>query len=132
MNFWCIFEPHFFRVYYFSSKQEAYQEMLPWAESEWNHVWLSPQLLKISFTTSCLQDSNPLPSIFHSELRFWLLKMVTHQKNLYLGWTLIYLWKLLTCFNTWRESNGEWLSQNSINYEHSMKMVCKNVTDQII
>jgi hypothetical protein len=27
-NFWWIFEPHFFRVYYFSSKQEACQEVL--------------------------------------------------------------------------------------------------------
>jgi hypothetical protein len=25
VNFWYIFEPHFFRVYYFSSKQEARQ-----------------------------------------------------------------------------------------------------------
>jgi hypothetical protein len=87
VNFWCIFEPHFFRVYYFSSKQEACQEML--LEQEFNEIMsgMSPQLLKNSFTTSGQQDSNPLPSIFDSKHRnfcwnhtdshqFWLLKMV--------------------------------------------------------
>ncbi len=37
-----------------------------WAGCQWNHVWVSPQLLKNSFTISGLQDSNPIPSIFDS------------------------------------------------------------------
>ncbi len=57
---------------------------------------VSPQLLKNCFTTSGLQDSNSLPSMFDSQHRsfgwnhkdlhqFWLVKMVTHQKNFYMG-----------------------------------------------
>jgi hypothetical protein len=62
-----------------------------WAGSQWNHVWVSSQLLKNSFTTSRQQDSNPLASIFDSQHRnfgwnhtdshqFWLLKMVKSPK----------------------------------------------------
>jgi hypothetical protein len=40
-----------------------------WAGSQWNHVWVSLKLLKNSFRTSGLQDSNPLPSIFDSQHR---------------------------------------------------------------
>ncbi len=67
-----------------------------WAGSQWNHAWVSPQLLKNSFTTSGMHDSNPHPSIFDSQHRnfgwnhadshqFWLVKMVKHQKFSYLG-----------------------------------------------
>ncbi len=34
----CILEPHFFRVYYFSSKQEACQGGALWEESQWNYA----------------------------------------------------------------------------------------------
>jgi hypothetical protein len=51
-----------------------------WTGSEWNHVWVSPQLLKNSFTTSGQQDSNPLPSIFDSQhLSFGLNHTDSHQ-----------------------------------------------------
>jgi hypothetical protein len=36
VNFWWLFEPHFFRVYYFSSKQEACQKVL--CEQEVNEI----------------------------------------------------------------------------------------------
>ncbi len=63
-----------------------------WAGSQWNHVWVSPQLLKNSFTTSGQQDSNPLPSIFDSQHRNfgclkWLVKMVKSPKNFVSGYS---------------------------------------------
>jgi hypothetical protein len=71
VNFWCLCEPHFFRVYYFSSKQEACQEVL--LEQEVNEIMSEyhASYLKNSFTTSGQQDSNPLPSIFDSQHRIF-------------------------------------------------------------
>ncbi len=78
VNFWCIFEPHFFRVYYFSSKQEACQVL---CEQEVNVIMpgCDPSYLKT------VSQQVVSPSIFDSQHRhfgwnhadshqFWLVK----------------------------------------------------------
>jgi hypothetical protein len=89
-HFWCEFLVYiwtkFFSSLLFFQQAGSMPGGATWAESQWNHVWVSPQLLKNSFTTSGQQDSNPLLSIFDSQHRnfgwnhtdshqFWLLKM---------------------------------------------------------
>ncbi len=100
MNFWCIFEPHFFRVYYFSSKQEACQEVL--LEQEVNEIMSGchPSYLKTvsqqvvsRIRTHSLRFLTPntaiLVGIIHIHTNFgclkWLVKMVKSPKKLYLG-----------------------------------------------
>ncbi len=95
MNFWWLFEPHFFRVYYFSSKQEACQEVL--LEQEVNEIMFGchPSYLKTvsqqvvsSIRTHSLRSLTPntaiLVGIIQIHTNFgclkWLVKMVKSPK----------------------------------------------------
>ncbi len=105
MNFWWLFEPHFFRVYYFSSKQEACQEVL--LEQEVNEIMSGchPSYLKTvlqqvwpgfeptPFEPTPFDFWLPTPQFWLESYRFtpilvayngWL-KWLNHQKFSYLG-----------------------------------------------
>jgi hypothetical protein len=106
VNFWCIFESHFFLVYYFSSKQEACQEML--CEEEVNEImpgchptYLKTVSLQVVFKllvfnfffnlqTHSLRFLTPntavLVGIIQIHTNFSWLKWLHTKKNLYLGW----------------------------------------------
>ncbi len=100
MNFWCIFELHFFRVYYFSSKQEACQEMLCEQEVTIIMPGFHPSYLKTvsqqvvrriwtHFLRLLTLNTAFLVRIIQIHTNFgclkWLVKMATHQTILYLG-----------------------------------------------
>jgi uncharacterized Zn-finger protein len=103
VNFWCIFEPHFFRVYYFSSKQEACQEVL--LEQEVNEIMSGchPSYLKTvseqvvsRIRTHSLRFLTPNTAILVGIIQIytnfgclkWLVKMVKSPKIFVSGFIL--------------------------------------------
>jgi hypothetical protein len=91
VNFWCILEPHFFRVYYFSSKQEVNGIMSGYHPSYLKTV--SQQVVS-RIRTHSLRFLTPITAILvgiiqiHSNFDClkWLVKMVKSPKIFVSGW----------------------------------------------
>jgi hypothetical protein len=120
-----MFELHFFRVYYFSSKQEACQEVL--CEQEVSEIisGYRPSYLKTvsqqvvsRIRTHNLRFLTPNAAVLveictiHTNFGClkWLVKMVNHQKFSYLG--MLFPTTDFFLFSTWLSMNNSTLSQS--------------------
>ncbi len=85
-HFWWLFEPHFFRVYYFSSKQEVL------CEQQVNEIMSGCHPSYLKTVSQQVVYRSRTHSLRH---QFWLVKMVTHQKfyiwdvGSQLGWAVL-------------------------------------------
>ncbi len=85
-HFWCIFEPHLFRIYFFSSKQEACQEVL--CEQEVNEIMSGchPSLLKTvsQQVVSRIRTSTPFDFWLPTPIAYRIIQI--HTKFGWLKW----------------------------------------------
>jgi hypothetical protein len=117
-QFWCIFEPHFFWDYYFFQQAGSMAGGTLWARSQWNHVWVSPQLLKNSFTASGLQDSNHSLRFLTPNTAFLVRIVQIHTNFGWLKWLhkIFYLGSIVAFFFHFSSL------EKSVNSEHCKKL----------